>query len=151
MNEFSGTFDLEPLNWQGKWFGKRLYQFINSLYDPLTYDDGVWMVQPDNRFVTDLASIPKTLQLICPGAFAKDRFPKSVCCHDSGYLHGGHWVAHSGKEFHFLSMTRKQIDIYLRDMVKSEGGNRVTAALIYAGVRVGGYWAFKRKKPSPQK
>lgn len=146
---FSGEYDLEPLDWQGKWFGKRVYRFVNDDHDPLTYDDGDILVRPDHRFTTDLASIPKTLQWLCPGAFAKDRFPNSVCLHDSGYLHGGHWCASNGSDWHFIPMSRKQIDRYLRDMVKAEGGNRVTAGLIYFGVRIGGMWAFKRKQPTP--
>jgi len=143
MDKFSGVYDCPFHHWQGGFFGKEIYEFTNSALDPLTYSDDI-MLRPDNHFMTDLGSVPKLLQATAPIWFAKDRFPRSYIFHDSGYKHSGHWVAVKGG-WHFVKMTRKQVDRYLREMILAEGGSRSAANLVYAGVRAGGWASWKGK------
>jgi len=147
MNGFSGEFDLIPAGWSGGFRGKQLYDFCNDERDPLTWSDGNGiMIRPDRHFVTDMGSVPLTLQFIAPGYFAKDRWIRSFILHDSAFLHGGHWFAVKGG-WEFRELTMKQANKYLQQMVISEGGSKVTAWLIYAGVQIGGRASWKRKVP----
>lgn len=140
---FSGKYDIEPLEWSGGWFGKQLYEFQNYMPDPLTCVlPCMRIVRPDRHFTTDLGSVPKTLQALAPIYFAKDRFPKSYIFHDSHYKHGGGWFAIKGG-WEFRRLTRKQADDILREMVLLEGGSRIAARLIWAGVRAGGWASWK--------
>lgn len=147
MNGFSGTYDLDPIGWSGGLRGKMLYEFRNSAEDPLTYEsqDGM-LIRPDNHFITDLGSVPLTLQALIPAMFAKDRWIRSFCNHDSAYLHGGYWLAVAGG-WKFSELTRRQADDMLREMILAEGGGSITARLIWYGVRAGGWASWKRKVP----
>jgi len=142
---FSGKYSLDPDHWQGGMFGKQIYEFNNDPVDPLTYCAGVRIIRPDQHFLTDMGSVPKTLQYIAPKWFAKDRFPKAYIFHDSGYKHGGHWLAVKGG-WRFFKMTRQMVDELLLDMIIAEGGGEIAANLIYAGVRSGGWLAWRHRK-----
>lgn len=144
-DKFSGTYELRVDGWYGGWKGKPRFEFTNDPRQPLTYDDSVLLMRPDNHFMTDLGSVPRFLQKAVPIWFDRARFPKSYIFHDSAYLHGGHWCGVKGHGFKFTPMTRKKVDELLRDMILAEGGSKMAARLIHAGVRMGGWKAWRRK------
>lgn len=148
MSAFSGKYELFPAGWIGGWKGRPRWEFTNDAKNPLTYDDKVLLVRPDNHFFTDLGSVPRFFQKAVPIWFDRARFPRSYVFHDSAYRHGGHWCASNGKDFSFVEMTRKQIDQLLRDMILAEGGSKTAARLVYAGVRMGGWASWKKKHPN---
>ena len=145
MNGFSGTYDLRPSHWQGGMWGVQIYEFQNDPRDPLTYEDSKGnLIRPDRHFYTDLASTPRTLQMLFPAYFAKDRFPMSAIMHDSSYLHNGDFFAVAGG-WEFRELTRRQADNLLYEMCIAEGLNKTNACLVWLGVRIGGSSAWKRK------
>ena len=146
MNGFSGIYKLDPAGWAGGWFGKELYEFTNDDADPLTCELGGSLFRPDHHYITDLGSVPKTLQYLCPKWFAKDRYPVSYLFHDSAYKRGAVWMGVPGgwKE---MKLTRKAVDVMLRDMIILEGGGRANAQAIYAGVRLGGWASWDKEAP----
>lgn len=144
VDGFAGTYALDPHHWDGGWFGKQIFEFTNNPDNPLTCELRGNLYRPDNHFFTDMGSVPKALQLLCPKWFAKDRYPLSYIYHDSAYRHGGHWVAAPGN-WHFIPMTRKQVDNVLREMIILEGGGRANARTIWLGVRAGGWASWKKK------
>ena len=148
---WSGAYALDPHHWQGGWFGKQIYEYQVDLANPLTFTDASGrQYRADNHHFTDLGSILKSLQIIAPIWFAKDRFPRSYCFHDSAYAEGGLFMpapADDG-EWTFRAMTRSEIDSLLYDMIRAEGGSTAAARLIYAGVRAGGWGAYHASVPS---
>ena len=144
MRDFTGTYELKQYKWVGGMFGKQLYEFINDDDFPLTYEDAnTNLIRPDNHLITDMGSVPKILQARLPGWFAKDRYLKAYIFHDSCYSLGGLWFAIKGG-WEFRKLTRKQADLYLRDMVRVLGGGKCNAWAIYAGVRMGGWASWKK-------
>lgn len=144
MSGFSGKYELFPDGWIGGWMGRPRWEFTNDAKDPLTYGE-MLLVRPDNHFFTDLGSVPRTLQKWVPIWFDRARWPKSYIFHDSGYKHGGHWIAANGSDWHFVEMTRKDVDRYLYEMLLAEGAGKTNAKLVYWGVRIGGVKAWKKK------
>jgi hypothetical protein len=142
---FSGKYDLDPHHWQGGAFGKQIYEFTNNRRNPLTCQFGLTLYRPDHHFFTDLGSIPLWLQTKLPKYFAKDRYPLSYLFHDSAYRHKGVWIFANGV-WEFRSVTRKQADELLYEMLLIEGASKLNAKLIYTGVRLGG-WASWGRKP----
>ena len=142
---FSGKYKLVPDGWDGKIFGKEMFEFTNDPHDPLTFADDI-LIRPDNHFRTDMGSVPRTLQFIAPRWFNRFRYPQSYILHDSGYSHHGHWVAANGSDWHFVKMTRKQVDDLLYDMIIAEGGSHANARTIWLGVRLGGRGAWGKAK-----
>jgi hypothetical protein len=122
-----------------KVFTKTIYEFTLDPILPLTFHatDGT-RIQPDRHLAeTDKGSVPLSLQIFIP----KDRFLFSFLMHDSGYKHGGLYVARKGsQEFKFEPMSRLDLDTWLKMMVGAENGNLVQRSAIYNGVRLGG-WA----------
>ena len=144
VDGFSGTYSLDPHHWEGGFWGKQIFEFTNNPTNPLTCELKGTMYRPDNHFFSDLGSVPKSLQTLLPKWFAKDRYPLSYLYHDSGYKHGGHWVAAPG-DWHFIKMTRKQVDNILREMIILEGGGKANARTIWLGVWAGGWASWKGK------
>ena len=75
-------------------------------------------------FITDLASIPAGVP-IPPG-------PHHIAAILHDYL------------YHYNGCTRLEADRVLRDCCRYLGVSRVRTALIYAGVRIGGWWVWNR-------
>jgi Protein of unknown function (DUF1353). len=92
---------------------------------------------PDKCGRTDFASTPPPLWSI--PFFAPWRFLYSATIHDQGYLH--HWLCING--VHTI-VTRRFMDVLLDEMIECEpdAGNRFEAASYYAGVRLGGVFAW---------
>ena len=146
MSAFSGKYKLDPAGWSGGFFGKELYEFTNDDADPLTCELGCRLIRPDHHYLTDLGSVPKTLQYICPKWFAKDRYPRSYLFHDSAYKHGAIWIGVPGG-WKKVKATRKEVDQMLYDMIILEGGSRANARTIWMGVRAGGWASFDKESP----
>ena len=145
MQGFSGTYELKPTKWIGGWRGKQLYEFANDANNPLTYEDAQGnLIRPDQHQTTDLGSVPKIMQWICPKYFAKDRYIPGYVYHDDAYQNHGWWYAKKGG-WNFRKVTRKQADIYLRQMVMDLGGSKGNAWAIYMGVRIGGGKSWTHK------
>jgi len=126
-------------------FTKAMYEFTLDPDKPLTYvtPNGT-RLQPDRHLAeTDMGSIPLTLQIFIP----KDRFLKSFMFHDSGYNHGGLYMAPVGSnQFVFAPMSRSEVDNLLWFMVGAENGNIAQRAVIYRGVRLGGWASWDHDK-----
>jgi hypothetical protein len=123
-------------------FTKAIYEFQLNLDSPLTFHhpDGR-RIQPDRHVSeTDMGSVPLTLQMWIP----KDRYLLAFLFHDSGYDHGGLYVALPGQEqFGLAVMSRLQLDELLRLMCRAQGAWWTTAAAIYRAVRIGGAGAYQ--------
>jgi len=123
-----------------------LYEFSLSRSKPLTFiweDGSCW--QPDRHEITDMGSLPRLAQLWIP----KDRYLLSWMCHDSGYLKGGLYVSpRRGRPYEFVKMPRKQIDDFMFEGIRSEGGTWLQLEAIYWAVRAGGWinWGDRRRK-----
>jgi len=142
---FSGEYDLDQEEWQGGLWGKPTYRFTNGIDDPLTFDDGMLLLRPEDTFRTDKGSVPRIFQTLLPKWFDRARFEKSYMFHDNAYLTGGYWIAGNGSDFLFTEVTRKQADRYLHQMILAEGGSKGAARAIYFGVRMGGRFSWRRK------
>jgi hypothetical protein len=148
ISGFSGTYELKPYQWQGGMFGKQLYEFTNDLGNPLTYaDKNGNIIRPDQHQITDMGSVPSTLQYWMPKWFAKDRYLPGFLFHDDSYKNNGWWFACPGG-WEFRKITRKQADLYLRQMIIDLGGSAGNATAIYWGVRLGGWRAWGKNEPA---
>ena len=117
---------------------KAIYEFKLDPAKPLTLvdDDGL-QYQPNRNFFTDLASIPRILQLIVP----RDRFLAPML-HDSNYQMMGVYV--NGK---FTPLSRSQADdLLLRGMLCDPiPPVRAIAYAVWGAVRCCG-WMFWGKR-----
>ena len=84
--------------------------------------------------VSDGFSIPKLLRGIW--AVAPKSLP-AACCHDFLYSKG---VAKKH------GMSRRQVDLYFKALLKEYGMGFMRRQSIYAGVRIGGFRAFNRNE-----
>ena len=98
------------------------------LLSPLVYraGDGAIITVPEN-FVTDLASIPRGLWNILPPI---GNYDAAAVLHDRNYT--------------IQDMSRSRADALLREAMEVCGVGRVTRALIWSGVRAGGWKAWRQ-------
>ena len=83
-------------------------------------------------FVTDFASIPRPLRILIPKL---GRYNKATVIHDAIYQD-----AVPGFRF-----TRKEVDIVFLDAMTDLGVAKWKRTLMYWGVRLGGFFAWKRR------
>jgi hypothetical protein len=139
-------FDLENHPPRRGLFGRlRIrYRFFLIPETPLTYilADRT-RVRPCREFITDQGSIE-----ILQGWFPKDASP-AFYFHDDQYRTGGAWIAApDSPAFKFVELTRAEADSLLRSGLQA-GRFPLSAAkawAIWAGVRVGGYFAWHKWK-----
>lgn len=108
-----------------------------ELVEPLTYTDPAGKAWPiPAGLKTDFGSIPDALEWI-PGLepWGTEGDPPYVL-HDSEYQR--HRTGESNR-------TRKEVDDQLHESLRVCGVGRVRAAVIYYGVRAGGWIAWERK------
>ena len=141
---FSGDYALESAGWVGGIWGKEMRTCTLDIHDPLTCSMSNILYRTAEEFLTDLGSVPKTLQYLLPIWFAKDRWVSAYLQHDNCYQSGGLFVAVNGG-WEFKKMTRLQADELLRDSIVAMGGSKANARTIYWGVRMGGKWSWKGK------
>lgn len=147
----------------GKWViaWKSIYEFKLNEEHPLTWiDTDGTHYRPDRHFITDRMSNPKFSQCI----WQESRFLGPLF-HDSEYCHGGLWYAvpvvdadgmiKFMPEYKFLKTTRFMADCRLARMIRHDPypGNYLSMAAIWAGVRLGGYFAWNKgdeRRPKPK-
>jgi len=127
----------EPWGWLWE---KPVYEITINKSTPLIYIDlaGYWWRMDDHSF-TDYGSIPPPLQSI-PG-LDRERFARAYMFHDSGYTEKGLWQsAEQGEKWRFVSRTRLEMDLMLREMIEFEvvPGNAFLRGAIYRAVRMFG-------------
>lgn len=119
------------------------YHFTLDLEKPLTLvtDDGEW--QPNRKFDTDDASIPRfppVVRFLIP----TNRF-LAAKLHDSGYIEGGLWLNGA-----FRVMTRKQIDDLFKVGMEADPAPAWSATIftVWSHVRMYGWaaWNNARRK-----
>ncbi len=92
-------------------------------------------VKVPNGFVTDFASIPRALWAIIP---KHGRYDRATVVHDYLYQFGG-YVKDNG----LVPITRADADAVLNEAMAVTGVGRLTRWAITAGVRAGGWVAWK--------
>lgn len=128
MSKF--TSDIEPLgryDKSGKWF---------ILSEPVVYDVGYkgseeTIVVPIG-FVTDFASIPRTIQLLIPNYIGR----RAAILHDYLYKTNGL----NGK------YSRQRADQIFLEALNVLEVNFFTRSLMYSGVRIGGWLPWRKHK-----
>lgn len=102
-------------------------------------NDSLFRIVVPRGFITDFASVPKTIQAI-PGFDVNGQSRDAAIPHDYAYCCGGRVVAHNLtlKMPATLSLTRKQCDQLLYDGLVASGYSKAIAWLFYLGVRIGG-------------
>ena len=137
---FTGDYGMSKISTEHWWgipiFPKELYQFTNNPDDPLTYRavNGT-LYRTGTSFQTDKGSVPPFIRIfIRPSAYER-----SYAFHDYGYKHGGFFQSRGGVDagYVFVPMSRLEVDRLLREMIVASRGCRATAAIVYAGVRIG--------------
>jgi hypothetical protein len=106
------------------------------LLEPLVYDSALLqrtIVVPAG-FKTDYASIPRILWVALPPV---GRYDKDAVVHDFLYQHNG--------------VTRKQADDVLREAMEVSRVRRSQRDTIYAGVRVGGWWTWRKYRKADKR
>ena len=118
---------------------KPIYKVELDEANSLCYFDGVYYWQPDRHYFSDMGSVPRLAQVFA--AFGKDHYLLSYLFHDCAYTFKGLYRSDLGARFgyEFFALTRKQADEMLYDMIRAEGGWRITAWAIYRAVRLGGW------------
>ena len=127
MGKFTGKFQLELIS-------RNTYLYI-PLKEPLQYvsnNNTVFLL--DEYFETDLASVPRFLWSI-PN-FSTGDFPRSALVHD--WLFQLHDL---GKE----KLNFFQTNALLYEMIRAEGGNKLTAYMYQQACNVFGICIWDRK------
>lgn len=86
-----------------------------------------WVITVPRSFVTDFASIPRGLWNI---------FPPTTSCGQASVVHD--WL------YTTQPCDRGKADAILKEAMEVIGAKRLTRWLVYAGVRTGGHWIWKR-------
>jgi len=125
---------------------KRQYEFITDPKNPLTFNHpDNFAIRPDNHFFTDLGSIPKIFQSLCPALFAKDLWERSYILHDSGFAFKGLFFAqYDLMRFVFSPMSKKTLNNLLSLTIKAEGGSALSSGPIWFGVWLGSGHAWDK-------
>ena len=144
MDSFAGEWELKDPVWVGGMFGDPVWDFWNDKNNPLTLCLDGSQYRPDNHIKTDLGSVPRFLQRRLPKWFDRARYPRSYIFHDNIYHTGGVWKFIAG-QWIFCILTRIEADEMLRRMCIIEGASRANAAMIYYGVRLGGWASWDEK------
>ena len=109
--------------------------------EPLVYQSvvlgGLLVVQPG--FPTDFASVPRGLWNILPPI---GRYDAAAVCHDKLYRDGA---------FEGRAIDRGTADRVLLEAMEVYEVNRLQRWLIYAGVRAGGWAAWRRYRSPPNR
>lgn len=129
MNAFLTELDLTPLSDGRNW----------KLLSPLLYcvdaaSEGEILTIPTD-FVTDLASVPRTLWNIYPPFGVYD---SPSVLHDYGYRNGGVYVG--AKKVY----TKADVDNLFRDSMKACGVGLITRNILYTAVKLFGQRSFKK-------
>ena len=124
-------------------YGEEMFNFKLDPVAPLYFlrDDGLYM-QADRHEITDLGSVPPPLQPI----LSKTRCLLTWVMHDSGYAKGGLYVSRDGITYAFQKMTRKEIDVFMLMGMKAENLDWLRRTLAYGGVRLVGWWNWRKKR-----
>jgi hypothetical protein len=113
------------------WVGARGKTFV-QLLAPLTYRygdaPGATLTAPSG-FISDGASIPRLLW-VWPGHPLEGEFLRASVLHD--------WMYRTGEA------SRAQADRLFFEALQADGVSPVRARVMYAGVRVGGWLAWRR-------
>ena len=128
MSFFLGTFDPLPNDDMSEW----------TMEEPLTFVyEGVHLTAPKG-YITNLASVPRLLWMIWPPF---GRYGKAAAIHDYLYTNKG-FILTNDEVTHY---TRSECDeIFLAGM-KTLGVNWFTQLVLFAGVRVGGWWYWNKR------
>lgn len=109
--------------------GKKLW----ILTHPLTYSMPFGLMTVPKNFITDGASCPKLLYSLCT--------PMSGLSAEAAVLHD---YLYSKDSDIARMVSRKVADLFFRAGLLSEGVSITMAAIIFAGVRIGGAASFKK-------
>ena len=161
MSRFTAPLVVTPLN------DGRTWRIVNSTYSYGDQDTFYWhtdfrydigekgsglSVQPPANFETDFASIPRLLWWLLP---VWGRYGKAAVIHDYLYRGGKISVAEEVygvpentlmPPFRLPHPSRQQADQIMLEAMEVLEVPRWQRRLIYAGVRVGGWWAWRRNR-----
>ena len=121
---------------------KALYNFQADKHNPITFrrENGE-LIRCDRHFVTDLGSIPRTLQLIVPSS----QYRAPFIFHDSAYLHHGEYVKRPDDLcFLWRPLTMREANERLYEMMRAEGAWWITAQAVLRVLNVAGGVAWGR-------
>lgn len=135
MSRFVQKAVITPVNGSGKlWMLDEDLIYESDLLAAKGYDP---LVTIPAGFIYDGNSIPGWLKAIpLVSYFVKDRtaFPGSAALHDYGYR--------------FHTWPRKLTDQLYREALGVEGASRPRSTVRFWGVRLGGWWAYRKKEPA---
>lgn len=89
-------------------------------------------VEVPRAFETDFASIPRVFWRVLPPL---GKYNEAAVIHDLLYRRG---------ELHGKRITQKQADVILLDLCRRLGVPRWQRMLIYSGLRLGGWWTWRK-------
>jgi len=128
-----GVVDLlPPFGFRAQWKVNNPFRYISC--------DGWYIIIPEG-FLTDLASIPRILRSIF-GVNARES--TAAVIHDFGYRHKRTMLFNVITE-ECRSLKRKEWDLILRDVMILGQTKRIRWQAIYAGVRAGGWWTWRKR------
>ena len=84
-------------------------------------------------FLTDGGSVPRLLWPLYP-PFGSDA-DEAYTLHDYGYAHAERW-----------EMPRGEVDALMREVMEVKGFRRTARAVVWAGVKLGGWLTFRRHR-----
>ena len=135
-----------------------IWEYFADTMKPLTYvcPPGIVLggihlpegtqLQPDRHFITDFGSIPPPLMAL--PSFSRTRFIHSYLSHDSGYKIGGVYILYPQETlFHFMPLSKEDMDNLLLVWCGAEGANYVQRHTIYRAVRVASLWVKYPQSP----
>ena len=144
-------FAYAPANRTGlRWWKIPIWRVVLNKDFPLaiTRPDGV-RYRPDMVFSSDGGSIPYTIQNVLSMIpfinLKRDVYRKSYAIHDCAYRDHGLWVAGPDDRWTFQQLDRGTVDVILLECLEAEGANAAERAMIYAGVRAGGWVPWRNR------
>lgn len=128
MTDPGGPAFLTDLDLIDRSSGRGRVRFL--LQTPLVYRSRILgRIRVPAGFATDFASIPRLLWIVLPPVGAYDR---AAVVHDYLYADG--------------LCTREEADAVLLEAMRASGVSEGTAGVIYRGVRIGGWWAWRQHR-----
>ncbi len=109
------------------------------LYNDFTYLWGQTKIPVPAGFETDFASIPRIFRIIIPKL---GRWNKAAVIHD--YIYQNRIIGMTSYNILF-TFNRKQADIVFRDAMRDLGVAKWKRYVMYWGVRVGGWMAWRKR------
>ena len=160
-NGFAGTIgNLIPLldeNGEPKfssflWYRVPLFDYTSADEDLVFNFNGVQYTM-DRHFDTDGGSIPPVLRIIPFAHLNPFNFPRAYFFHDCAYQYGGLYIKYENDEKPlFRLMTRKQVDILLKELLPYDGATWYDRFIINTGIYLGSWAVWNTvRKPALQK